>query len=189
MTLYIKKYSSRPAEDIDLPTLCALRLGLYQLIYCSKIPHHAAINETVELCPKRTRGFVNAILRSHIRSKEDALPRKDGSAEYLSAVYSVCLPLAKKLIDEFGFDDAESFLEATFSSPSTTLRVNTLRTSRDELLEKLPEDKRSAAIGVLSHDPRPSYQRRPGRVYGISFAGVDIRFTVEDSNLTVIDVI
>ena len=58
-----------------------------------------------------------------------------------------------------------------------------------ELLEKLPENKRSAAIGVLSHDPRPSYQRKPGRVYGISFAGVDIRFTVEDSNLTVIDVI
>jgi len=58
-----------------------------------------------------------------------------------------------------------------------------------EHLEKLPEDKRSAAIGVLSHDPRPSYQRKPGRIYGVSFAGVDIRFTVEDSNLTVIEVI
>jgi hypothetical protein len=57
------------------------------------------------------------------------------------------------------------------------------------LLEKLPEDKRSAAIGVLSHDPRPSYQRKPGRIYGVSFAGVDIRFTVEDNKLTVIDVI
>ena len=58
-----------------------------------------------------------------------------------------------------------------------------------ELLNRLPEDKRSAAIGVLSHDPRPSYQRKPGRVYGISFAGVDIRFTVENNELTVIDVI
>ena len=58
-----------------------------------------------------------------------------------------------------------------------------------ELLEKLPEDKRSAAIGVLSHDPRPSYQQKPGRIYGVSFAGVDIRFTVEDSDLTVIEVI
>lgn len=59
----------------------------------------------------------------------------------------------------------------------------------EELLTKLPEDKRSAAIGVLSHDPRPSYQRKPGRIYCISFAGVDIRFTVEDDKLTVIDVI
>ncbi len=54
-----------------------------------------------------------------------------------------------------------------------------------ELLEKLPADKQSAAVGVLSHDPRPSYQRTPGRVYGLNFAGFDIRFTVEDTVLTV----
>ena len=58
-----------------------------------------------------------------------------------------------------------------------------------ELLQKLPEDKREAAIGVLSHDPRPSYQRKPGRIYGLNFAGFDIRFTVDDNLLTVIEVI
>ena len=54
-----------------------------------------------------------------------------------------------------------------------------------ELREKLPADKQAAAVGVLSHDPRPSYQRTPGRVYGLNFAGFDIRFTVEDTVLTV----
>ena len=54
-----------------------------------------------------------------------------------------------------------------------------------ELLEKLPADRQAAAGGVLSHDPRPSYQRMPGRVYGLNFAGFDIRFTVEDAVLTV----
>lgn len=54
-----------------------------------------------------------------------------------------------------------------------------------ELLKELPPDKQAAAIGVLSHDPRPSYQRKPGRVYGLNFAGFDIRFTVEDVTLTV----
>ena len=58
----------------------------------------------------------------------------------------------------------------------------------DELLQKLPENKRDAAIGVLSHDPRPSYQRKPGRIYGLTFAGFDIRFTVEESTLTVVEV-
>ena len=53
------------------------------------------------------------------------------------------------------------------------------------LLNQLPEDKQQAAIGILSHDPRPSYQRKPDRVYGISFAGFDIRFTVEENVLTV----
>ena len=56
------------------------------------------------------------------------------------------------------------------------------------LLEKLPQDKRSAAIGVLTHDPRPSYQRKPGRIYGLTFAGFDIRFTVEGDTLTVVEV-
>ena len=56
------------------------------------------------------------------------------------------------------------------------------------LLEKLPEDKRQAAIGVLSHDPRPTYQRSPERVYGLSFAGCNIRFTVNETQLTVLEV-
>ena len=58
----------------------------------------------------------------------------------------------------------------------------------DHLLLKIPPNKRQAAIGVLSHDPRPSYQRKPGRIYGLSFAGFDIRFTVEDKMLTVCEV-
>ena len=56
------------------------------------------------------------------------------------------------------------------------------------LLDKLPEEKRTAAIGVLTHDPRPSYQRKPGRIYGLTFAGFDIRFTVEGDTLTVVEV-
>jgi tRNA-Thr(GGU) m(6)t(6)A37 methyltransferase TsaA len=57
------------------------------------------------------------------------------------------------------------------------------------LLRRIPEDKRDAAIGVLSHDPRPSYQRKPGRIYGLTFAGFDIRFTVDEKTLTVIDIV
>ena len=54
-----------------------------------------------------------------------------------------------------------------------------------ELLAMLQNDKQDAALAVLSHDPRPSYQRKPGRVYGLNFAGFDIRFTVEGQTLTV----
>ena len=57
-----------------------------------------------------------------------------------------------------------------------------------QLLEILPRDKREAVIGVLSHDPRPSYQRKPDRVYGLTFAGHDIRFKVEEDLLTVLEV-
>ena len=56
------------------------------------------------------------------------------------------------------------------------------------LLDKLPADRREALIGVLSHDPRPSYQNDPQRVYGMEFAGWQVRFSVEGDVLTVTEV-
>ena len=75
-----------------------------------------------------------------------------------------------------GFTDtAEDFLlEVDFPAP---------------LLKILPQDKRRAAVGVLSHDPRPSYQRTPDRIYGLTFAEHDIRFAVTGGVLRVIEVI
>ena len=57
-----------------------------------------------------------------------------------------------------------------------------------ELLKKLPVSKWEAAVGVLSHDPRPSYQKSADRIYGLTFAGFDIRFRVKEDTLTVIEV-
>ncbi len=53
------------------------------------------------------------------------------------------------------------------------------------LLDKVPEHKRKALLGVLSHDPRPSYQQDPERIYGLTFAGFDVKFTVKGKTLTV----
>ena len=58
----------------------------------------------------------------------------------------------------------------------------------EALLQKLPEEKRDAAVAVLTHDPRPSYQKDTERVYGLRFAGFDIRFTVSGNTLTVCEV-
>lgn len=58
----------------------------------------------------------------------------------------------------------------------------------DALLQKLPQEKQQTALAVLSHDPRPSYQRKQDRVYGLTFAGFDIRFTVNERTLTVVDI-
>ncbi len=58
----------------------------------------------------------------------------------------------------------------------------------EDLLSIIPQNKRSALRGVLSHDPRPSYQHDPNRIYGLSFAGYNIQFTVQDSILRVVSV-
>lgn len=58
-----------------------------------------------------------------------------------------------------------------------------------DLLSKVPESRRSALCGVLSHDPRPSYQDNPDRIYAMQFSGLDIHFRVKDDTLTVCDVV
>ena len=55
-------------------------------------------------------------------------------------------------------------------------------------LEQVPEDRREALTGVLAHDPRPSYQDDPERIYGMAFAGLEVKFRVKDNVLTVCSV-
>ena len=57
-----------------------------------------------------------------------------------------------------------------------------------ELLARVPEERRAALTGVLAQDPRPRYQNDAGRVYGMAFGGLDVRFRVSDGVLTVVDV-
>lgn len=71
------------------------------------------------------------------------------------------------------------------SMPEAQLQVE----CRSELLEKLPSLQRSALLEVLSQDPRPSYQEDPERVYGMAFAGFDVRFRIAENCLTVLELL
>lgn len=129
----ISQLSSRKIEDIDKKTLTAIRLGLYQLMYMDKIPPHAAINETVSLCPSKSRGFVNGICRSHTRVGELELPSKETDpAAHLSVKHSIGMPLCQRFIDIFGFEKADSIFNSLSGGEGTTLRINTIKISRDD---------------------------------------------------------
>lgn len=131
----IAKLSSRPIDTIDATTLCALRMGLYQLIFLDKIPAHAAIYESVELCPKKSAGFANAILRAFTRSEGVAYPSEDDYAEYLSVRFSVGKALCEKFIAAYGKERATSILAAFDETPPTTLRINTLKTNTQKWMQ------------------------------------------------------
>lgn len=72
----------------------------------------------------------------------------------------------------------------TTNAPDLRLQVNI----PPELIDKIPEGKRDALLGILSHDPRPAYQQDKDRVYGLDFAGLNIHFSVEGNTLTVLDI-
>ena len=99
------------------------------------------------------------------------------------------------LMDGTPIFDIKPYLAYTDSHPQATggftdglahapLTVDCARS----LLERIPADSREGLLGVLAGDPRPRYQEDPRRVYGLAFAGYNIRFTVDGDRLTVEDV-
>jgi 16S rRNA (cytosine967-C5)-methyltransferase len=129
---------SDKGNDTDTEAKVLLRLGIYQLLYLDRIPDHAAVNETVELAPRRLRGFVNAILRSYLREGDKiAFPDKSDKIKYLSVTYSVGESLVCSLLDAYSFEECKNMLNAFSQIAPITLRVNNLKASRDEILSEL----------------------------------------------------
>ena len=130
-----------------------LREAVYQLIFMDKIPQSAAVNEAVLLCKKlgysRASGFVNAVLRK-ISTNISDLPEipKNDEAEYLSIKYSHPKWLAKRIINEKGFQFAESFFAANNTAAETCIQVNTLITDTYGFVEEL----KAAGIICRKHE-------------------------------------
>ena len=107
----ISSLSTIANSKIEKDTRNILRMGLYQLRYMKKIPAHAALNETVSLANKRSKGFVNAILRSYLREGDKIVfPDKSEPVKYLSVQYSIGESLAKALLEAYSFDTCKNML-------------------------------------------------------------------------------
>ena len=117
-----------------------LRLGAYQLLHLNRIPIHAIIYETVELAkPKiKTSRFVNAVLRNLSRNRDD-LPFPDQvnePIEWLSLSQSYPKWLVERWTEEFGLEWAKDFCQASNSLAPLTVRTNTLKIDRCNLVKK-----------------------------------------------------
>ncbi len=150
----ISKLSSKPTKSLDSEVLTLLRLGLYQLIWLDRIPDSAAVNETVNLAKKnapRAASFINAVLRNFLRTMgKDSLPYpdEDNTENYLSVRYSCGCDVLGVL--SASLTDVRPVLAAFEHQPDVTLRVNTLKISREELLTKLTEKGIQAELTVYS---------------------------------------
>ena len=130
----IDRYSTRGATELDPDVRCALRMGIYQLLFMDRIPEHAAVDESVTLVPRAKSGYVNAVLRAFLRAdKHIDWPEGSDGLSYYSVKYSIPEPLAAIYRD--ALDDPEELgelFEALNREPHVGLRVNTLRLSAEE---------------------------------------------------------
>ena len=164
----IRQFSKIPLEKIELETLNILRLGLYQILFLSRTPASAAVNESVELA-KRIRGkggagFVNALLRSSIRQKDEIYypDIAEEAALHISINQSHPLWLVERWVKEMGVEETLNICTFNNRISSLTLRTNTLKMNRKDLLEKLrqkelkPFPTTYSEEGIVLKDPPPT---------------------------------
>lgn len=145
LDFYLSKFSNIPLRRMESKVVQALRLGLYQMLFLSRIPQSAAVNSSVELtrthCKNpRAPGMVNAILRNLQRNLNQlpTIPQKD-PAEYLSTLYSHPVWLVEELLPLLGSEGTAEFLQANNSQPPITAMVNTTKAATQSVVECLEE--------------------------------------------------
>jgi 16S rRNA (cytosine967-C5)-methyltransferase len=147
----IDSFASQKAAKLERVVVILLRLGMYQSFYLDRVPVSAAVNETVKLAKifvPRASGFINAVLRRADRER-DMIPWPDRVADpanFLAVRYSQPRWLAEQWIKQIGPEEAESLAAAMVEPPPLTIRVNTLKTSRDEFIERLAAEGIAARI-------------------------------------------
>lgn len=138
LDFWISKFSKVPVHKLESVVRTALRMGLYQAALMDRIPESAAVNESVELVKKNSKNpnssrLTNGILRSFCRQKEN-LPQPDSlSVKYSHPQWLVDL-FREELQDEAAL---EALLAADNGQPPTTVQVNTLKTTAEELTDAL----------------------------------------------------
>jgi 16S rRNA (cytosine967-C5)-methyltransferase len=134
-----------------------LRTGLYQLLFSDRIPPFAAVNEAVgiarDLSPASS-GLVNAILRNALRRKDAILWPDIAKApeKAIAVLYSHPLWLVRRLLAQFDMEEAIAVCRANNTIPPLTLRVNTLRASREQALAALAKAGITAERTLFSLD-------------------------------------
>jgi len=123
----------------------ALRVALYQILFLDKVPHSAAVNESVEFI-KRLRGqkvadLVNGVLRNIVRNLENIRypdPNED-RIQHLAVIESHPNWMVKRWVDRYGYDETKKLLAANNERPDLTLRVNRLKIDFNYFLNQLEQ--------------------------------------------------
>ncbi len=142
----IKQFSKQPLEQTNNEILNILRLGLFQIIHLNRIPVPAAVNTSVEIAKHtvgiRSSGYVNAVLRRTVREyKSLCFPDADNKFEYAVSI-NKSFPewMIKRWVMVLGKNSAINLCDAINNIPPITIRVNTLKTNREEFINHIEQE-------------------------------------------------
>lgn len=149
----IRKLSTVRLKKIHPSVLVILEIGIYN-IYFLNTKDYAIVNELVDLTKKknkRSKGFVNAILRNFIRDQEEIAKIKESDdIKSLSIRYSLPEDLTRYIYDNYGMDYTKNFLRYINNEQVISIRVNNLKTDKDSLRNLLLDKGFEVEDGHLS---------------------------------------
>ena len=149
----ISKYVNRPLEKIDAKILAVLRVAMYQIFFLDRVPNSAAVNESVEIAKKFVNigasKFVNGVLRSAVREPQKSDFPTDDSVESLALQTFHPAWLVKLFVEEYGLETAKKICVTNNIEPPLCLRVNFLKSNREEILDALKKFGATAEISKL----------------------------------------
>ncbi|SFL87337.1 16S rRNA (cytosine(967)-C(5))-methyltransferase RsmB [Pelosinus propionicus] len=150
----IGHYVTRSLNKVAPVILNILRMGMYQIFFLSKVPVSAACNQAVELTKKYghtgTVKFVNAVLRNAGRGPEKVIypDREKDIVKFLALKYFHPQWMVGRWVKRLGADAAEELCQINNVTPALSLRTNTLKNTREELLDVLNQEGVSAEASV-----------------------------------------
>lgn len=150
----IKKYSKIRLKKISPWILDILRLSIYQIVFLDKIPKSAAVNEGVNLAKRyghrSSSGFANAILRKVEKQDYEDFKNIKDEKERLSKQYSMPLWIIEELMEErLELEKIEEICISSNIRPKVSIRINTLKTNKEELKQILENENIKATDGIL----------------------------------------
>ena len=155
---YISLLSKIKISKLHEKILNTLRIAIYQIVFLDNIPFSAAVNESVKIANKTNKhsaGFVNGVLRNFIRKYEKgllALPGEEDNPMNISVKYSLPEWLVKRLLEQFDYDSVIAMAASNNQVPPLSLRVNTLKTNRNELKRNLSSIEIDATESIHADD-------------------------------------
>ena len=139
----IKKYSKIKIKKISPWILNILRMGIYQIIFLDKIPKSAAVNESVNLAKRyghaSSSNFVNAILRKIEKTDYEEFFQIGDDIERISKITSMPKWIVEELMKNNEIKKVEEICKNSNIKPKITIRVNSLKINKQELIKKLKE--------------------------------------------------
>ena len=153
----INKFSKIKTSELSNIVKGVLRTAIYQILFLDRVPDSAICNESVKLTKKyanqRTANFVNGVLRNIIRNKDNiGFPKEDNLLEYLSIKYSHPLWLVDLWLNSYGAEFTKELLKSNNKVPPLTIRVNKLKTSKEDLLNLLDLSNISWNMGLYNNE-------------------------------------